>query len=74
MYLYRRKKFIGPHVLKDLIEPGISQGTRTLNPWQTPEPMIITHIKRDNEQKMGVVGLCQPTESADASKIATILS
>ena len=63
----RRKKFIGPHVLEDLIEPGTSQGTRTLNPWQNPEPMMTTHLKRDNERKMGVGGLGQPTESADAS-------
>ncbi len=59
---------MGPHVLKDLIEPGTSQGTHPLNPWQAPEPMITTHLKRDNERKMGVGGLGQPTESADASK------
>lgn len=64
----RRKKFIGPHVLEDLIEPGTSQGTRTLNPWQNPEPMMTTHLKRDNERKMGGGGLGRPTESADASK------
>lgn len=58
---------MGPHVLKDLIEPGTSQGTHPLNPWQAPEPMITTHLKRDNERKMGVGGLGQPTESADAS-------
>lgn len=55
-------------MLEDLIEPGTSQGTRTLNPWQNPEPMMTTHLKRDNERKMGVGGLGQPTESADASK------
>lgn len=54
-------------MLEDLIEPGTSQGTRTLNPWQNPEPMMTTHLKRDNERKMGVGGLGQPTESADAS-------
>ena len=62
---------MGPHVLKDLIEPGTSQGTHPLNPWQAPEPMITTHLKRDNERKMGVGGLGQPTESADASKERT---
>ena len=40
-------------MLEDLIEPGTSQGTRTLNPWQNPEPMMTTHLKRDNERKMG---------------------
>lgn len=63
---------MGPHVLKDLIEPGTSQGTHPLNPWQAPEPMITTHLKRDNERKMGVGGLGQPTESADASNLYTI--
>lgn len=65
---------MGPHVLKDLIEPGTSQGTHPLNPWQAPEPMITTHLKRDNERKMGVGGLGQPTESADASFLAILLT
>ena len=64
---------MGPHVLKDLIEPGTSQGTHPLNPWQAPEPMITTHLKRDNERKMGVGGLGQPTESADASVFSLIV-
>lgn len=63
---------MGPHVLKDLIEPGTSQGTHPLNPWQAPEPMITTHLKRDNERKMGVGGLGQPTESADASSLTDV--